>query len=60
MSLAKQEAQAALALTNGKDVEVVSAIALGLAGDSSQRERLAADVSKRLPEDTVVQFRYLP
>jgi eukaryotic-like serine/threonine-protein kinase len=60
MSQAKQQAQAALALSNGRDVEAVSAIALGLAGDSAQATRLAADLAKRFPEDTIVQFEYLP
>src|SRR5439155_7644511 len=60
MSQAKQQAQAALALSNGRDVEGVSAIALGLAGDSAQATRLAADLAKRFAEDTIVQFDYLP
>jgi hypothetical protein len=60
MGLAKQQAQAALALSNGRDVEGVSAIALGLTGDSAQATRLAADLAKRFPEDTIVQFDYLP
>ena len=60
MSQAKQQAQAALALSNGRDVETVSAIALGLAGDSAQATRLAADLAKRFPEDTIVQFVCLP
>jgi hypothetical protein len=59
MALAKQEAQAALALANGRDVEAFSAIALGLAGDSAQAARLAGDLGKRFPEDTIVQFRIL-
>ena len=60
MSLAKREAQAALALSTGRDVEVMSAIALGLAGDAAQAAQLAADLAKRFPEDTIVQFNYLP
>ena len=60
MGLAKQQAQAALALSTGRDVDGVSAIALGLAGDTAQATRLAADLDKRLPEDTIVQFDYLP
>jgi eukaryotic-like serine/threonine-protein kinase len=60
MSQAKQQAQAALALSNGRDVEAVSAIALRLAGDSAQATRLATDLAKRFPEDTIVQFEYLP
>jgi serine/threonine protein kinase/Flp pilus assembly protein TadD len=60
MALAKQEAQAALALANSKDVEAMSAIGLGLTGDSAQAARLAGDLTKRFPEDTIVQFEYLP
>jgi hypothetical protein len=60
ISQAKQQAQAALALSTGRDVEAVSAIALGLGGASAQATRLAADLAKRFPEDTVVQFDYLP
>jgi multidrug resistance efflux pump len=59
MALAKQGAQAALALANGEYVEADSAIALGLAGDSAQAERLAADLGKRFPEDTRVRLDYL-
>jgi len=60
MGLAKQQAQAALALSNGRDVEAVSAIALGLAGDAPQSTRLAEDLSKRFPENTIVQLEYVP
>jgi serine/threonine protein kinase/Flp pilus assembly protein TadD len=60
MSQAKQQARAALALSTGRDVEAPSAVALGLAGDAPQATRLAADLAKRFPEDTIVQFDYLP
>jgi tRNA A-37 threonylcarbamoyl transferase component Bud32/tetratricopeptide (TPR) repeat protein len=60
MSSAKQDAQAALGLAHGRQVEGFSAIALGLAGDSAQAERLAADLGKRFSEDTIVKFNYLP
>jgi hypothetical protein len=60
MTQAKQQAQAALALSTGRDVEAISAIALGLAGDAAQATRLTADLAKRFPEDTMVQFNYLP
>jgi tetratricopeptide (TPR) repeat protein len=58
--LAKQEARAALALSNGRDAEALAAIALGLAGDSAHATRLADDLEKRFPENTIVQFNYLP
>jgi hypothetical protein len=60
MALAKQQALLALALSEGGDVKAMAAIALGLAGDSGQATRLADDLDKRLPEDTIVQFDYLP
>ena len=58
--LAKQQARAALALSDGRDVEAISAVALGLAGDSPQAARLANDLGKRFPKDTIVQSQYLP
>ncbi len=60
MPSAKQDAQTALALAAGRQAEGFSAIALGLAGDSAQAERLAADLGKRFSEDTIVKFDYLP
>jgi serine/threonine protein kinase/Flp pilus assembly protein TadD len=60
MAVAKQQVSEALKLSNGKDVESVAAIALALASDSSQSSRLVDDLVKRYPEDTAVQFNYLP
>jgi tetratricopeptide (TPR) repeat protein len=60
MPSARQDAQAALALAAGRQVEGFSAVALGLAGDSAQAERLVADLGKRFSEDTIVKFNYLP
>jgi tetratricopeptide (TPR) repeat protein len=56
----RAKAVAALAVTNGRDVVYASALALGLAGDSSRAEALADDLDKRFPEDTFVRFTYLP
>jgi tetratricopeptide (TPR) repeat protein len=57
---AKERARAALQLAKDRDVEYAAAYALALSGDSSGPERLAADLAKRFPEDTPVQFEYLP
>ena len=57
---AKERARAALQLAKGRDVEYAAAYALALSGDSSASQRLAADLEKRFPEDTPVQFEYLP
>ena len=59
-ALAKQEAQSAIAGSDGRHSEGFSAIALGMASDSAQAERLAGDLAKRFPQDTIVQFDYLP
>jgi len=59
-ALAKQEAQAALALARGRDVEAQSAITLALTGEFAQAARLAGDLGKRFPKDTLVQSLYLP
>ena len=54
LSLAKQQAHAAIALSTGRYVEAVSAIALGLAGDA-QSTRLAQELEKLFAEDTFVR-----
>ncbi len=60
VSQVRQQTQTALALSTGKDVQSISAVALGLAGDAAEATRLAADLSKRYPQDTFVQSLYLP
>jgi len=57
---ARERARAALQLAKGRDVEYAAAYALALSGDSAASQRLAADLEKRFPEDTPVQFEYLP
>jgi eukaryotic-like serine/threonine-protein kinase len=60
LSLATQQANAALALSHGKNVEAFSAIALQLTGNPAQGASLAGDLNQGFPEDTVVQFNFLP
>jgi len=57
---AKERARAVLALGKGRDIEYAAAFALALSGDGSGSQRLAEDLAKRFPEDTPVQFDYLP
>src|SRR5271157_1587194 len=57
---ARQSATAALQLSNGRDIEYAAAFALALAGDFSRAQTLANDLERRFPEDTSVQFNYLP
>ena len=57
---AKTNAAAALALSNGRDVEYAVGLAWALSGDSSRSQPLADDLEKRFPEDTFVKFTYVP
>ena len=57
---ARQRANSAIALSTGRDVQYGAALALALAEDVSRAQTLADDLAKRFPEDTVVQFNYLP
>jgi eukaryotic-like serine/threonine-protein kinase len=50
---------AALKLSTGHDVECEAALALAIAGDA-KAQVLADDLAKRYPNDTLVQFYYLP
>ena len=57
---AKEHARSALKIAKDRDVEYAAAFALELSGEPSESQRLAADLEKRFPEDTPVQFEYLP
>jgi Flp pilus assembly protein TadD len=58
--LARQQARSALQLSDGKEVLAISAIALGLAGESQQSAKIANELDRRFPQDTVVQSNLLP
>jgi eukaryotic-like serine/threonine-protein kinase len=60
VSEARQRAAAALGLSSGRDVQNGAALALAKAGDAARAQALADDLAKRFPEDTTVQFNYLP
>ena len=57
---ARRNAASALDLSNGKDVQYGAAFALALSGDSSRAQALANQLEKNFPEDTSVQYSYLP
>jgi tetratricopeptide (TPR) repeat protein len=59
-SQAREDAASAVALSNGRDAQYTAALALAVAGDSARAEELAENLQKRFPEDTMVQFNYLP
>ena len=49
-----------LGLSTSRDVEYRVAFAFALSGDSSRSQTLADDLSRRFPEDTTVEFTYVP
>jgi eukaryotic-like serine/threonine-protein kinase len=57
---ARQSAATALKLGRGRDVDYAAAFALALSGDLAQSRVLAQDLARKFPEDTSVQFIYLP
>jgi eukaryotic-like serine/threonine-protein kinase len=57
---ARQKVASALGLSKTRDVQYVAALALALAGDGQRAQSLADDLDARFPEDTIVQFNYLP
>ena len=57
---ARRRADDALALSKGRDAAYAAALALALSGESSRSRAVADDLNARFPEDTCVQFMYLP
>ena len=57
---ARQSAAKALELGRGREVDYAAAFALALSGDLAQSRALAEDLAREFPEDTSVQFMYLP
>ncbi|HXT25100.1 MAG TPA: protein kinase [Candidatus Eisenbacteria bacterium] len=56
----KQHAEAALAMSNGRDVQYVAGVALAYTGDNARVQALLNDFAKRFPDDTLVKFIYAP
>jgi eukaryotic-like serine/threonine-protein kinase len=57
---ARRSAMAALDLSKGRDVQYAVAFALALTEDFARSQTLADDLDKRFPDDTSVQYNYLP
>ena len=57
---AKRNAGAALKSSNARDVQFLSALALAMVGDKERAVEFADALKSRFPQDTVVQFNYLP
>jgi eukaryotic-like serine/threonine-protein kinase len=57
---ARPRASSAIEKSSGRDVRYASALAFAYARDNQRAQVLAADLAKRFPQDTIVQFNYLP
>jgi predicted Zn-dependent protease len=57
---ARQQVKAALALASNHDSQILGALALARAGDSAQAAKMADELAKRYPEDTLVNNYWLP
>ena len=57
---ARADADAALKLAPNRDVRAMAALALARAGDTAGAEKLAAELDKTFPLDTLVQRYWLP
>jgi serine/threonine protein kinase/Flp pilus assembly protein TadD len=57
---ARKRATAATASSISRDGQYAAALALAFAGDSSGAQGIEEELAKHFPEDTIVQFNYLP
>ncbi|HMD30715.1 MAG TPA: protein kinase, partial [Candidatus Acidoferrales bacterium] len=57
---ARPHAEAALALSTGRDEQFGAALALAISGDVARAQTLATGLARSFPADTIVQFNYLP
>jgi eukaryotic-like serine/threonine-protein kinase len=57
---ARQQVTLAKGRSTGRDIDYGLALALAYAGDDARAQALADDLDKKFPEDTIVQFNYVP
>ncbi len=57
---ARRRVTLALRRSSSRDVLYLAALALAYARDDARAQALAGDLGKRFPEDTIVQFNFLP
>jgi tetratricopeptide (TPR) repeat protein len=57
---AREETAAALALASTRDVQILAALALARAGDSGRALKMADDLAKRFPLNTIIDSYWLP
>ena len=60
MYKARQLGTTAKGHSTGRDMNYGVALALAYAGDASRAQALTDDLAKKFPEDTVVQYNYVP
>ena len=60
MASAQRQAEMALKISSSRDGETIAAVALAIAGDKAKALRLADDLDKRFPEDTLVRYHFVP
>jgi serine/threonine protein kinase/tetratricopeptide (TPR) repeat protein len=59
-ALARQDVAAALKLTPGRDVKLLSALALARSGETAQARSLVDELEKTYPTNTVLRVYWLP
>jgi DNA-binding winged helix-turn-helix (wHTH) protein/tetratricopeptide (TPR) repeat protein len=57
---ARKRASSAMEQSTGRDVQYGAALAFAFAGNDQKARSLTRELAKRFPEDTIVQFNYLP
>jgi predicted Zn-dependent protease len=57
---ARRRATLAMERSAGHDVQYGAALTFAYAGDHGRAQALTEDLGKRFPDDTIVQFNYLP
>jgi eukaryotic-like serine/threonine-protein kinase len=59
-AVAKQDVAAALALAPGRDVKMLSALALARSGESARAKTIVEELEKSYPSETVLKVYWLP
>jgi eukaryotic-like serine/threonine-protein kinase len=59
-AMARQLTTVSQGPSSGRDLDYAAALAFAYAGDAQRARALADSLGKRFPEDTIVQFNYLP
>jgi|HubBroStandDraft_1064217.scaffolds.fasta_scaffold01469_3 serine/threonine protein kinase/tetratricopeptide (TPR) repeat protein len=60
LATAKQDAAAALALSPGRDVEVLVALALARSGENARAQAIVAELEKKYSSQTLLKVYWLP